>query len=414
MVQTNRITESHSLLVCSMLLTLLTGFCGCGDSEGEPVSQGNQTPATTRTGRGEPSEATSTRSTAGSSATSVRESDRTSDSAGTHPQPETVAASGSGTSDSSASTTTATGPARPAGNPKAQLEAQLAALEIPPTWLADVKSSWDVAAKPWKEGRVEIRRLLGAGDDASRREGIRLTWDYLQKKDIGDGHEYGMYLFLGREPLWAVHVYREWLSHSNHDFPPFFGFKALASLYCDYGLFEDAEKQLEQGMAIPSPKAAWKEVRQAEFHDAFGDLYARWGQLEKAKASYREAIRLFPLGKPPYGQHLLPRKARKVGGKLRLLTLNSLAGTQLKDGTFRESAVGYSGDIHLTVRTQGGRIVDIQVKHQEKIDQNASTIIPRRIIARQGLQVDGITGATVTKDALVTGTLRALKQAGLK
>ncbi|MFP6762224.1 MAG: FMN-binding protein [Planctomycetaceae bacterium] len=41
-------------------------------------------------------------------------------------------------------------------------------------------------------------------------------------------------------------------------------------------------------------------------------------------------------------------------------------------------------------------------------------IIPQRIIARQNLQVDGITGATITKDALVAGTLRALKQAGLK
>jgi uncharacterized protein with FMN-binding domain len=41
-------------------------------------------------------------------------------------------------------------------------------------------------------------------------------------------------------------------------------------------------------------------------------------------------------------------------------------------------------------------------------------IIPKRIIEKQSLQVDGISGATVSKDVLVSGTLRALKQAGLK
>jgi len=41
-------------------------------------------------------------------------------------------------------------------------------------------------------------------------------------------------------------------------------------------------------------------------------------------------------------------------------------------------------------------------------------IIPKRIIDKQSLQVDGVTGATVTKDAIVAGTLQALRQAGLK
>jgi len=395
-----------------MLLALTTGFSGCSDSEEESISRQNQAAGTPHAVPGTPADSDDT--SADTEATPAEKFSPAEGPVPADPQPESTTASESGARDSSRSSVPGSESGRPEGDPKAQLEAQLSRLQIPPAWLADVKSTWDVSGKPWKEGRIEIRRLLGAGDDASRREGIRLTWDYLQKEDIDDGHEYGMYLFLGKEPLWAIHVYREWLSHTNHNFPPFFGFKALASLYCDYGLYADAEKLLERGMATPSPKAVWKEVRQAEFHDAFGDLYARWGKLDKAKTSYREAIRLFPLGKPPYGQHLLPRKARKVGSKLQLLTLKSLSGTQLTDGTFRDTAVGYSGDVHLTVKTRGGRIVDIQVKHQEKIDQNASTIIPRRIIATQSLQVDGITGATVTKDALVAGTLRALKKAGLK
>lgn len=298
--------------------------------------------------------------------------------------------------------------------PKQKLNAELAQLVVPPAWLADVQSQWDVDNKPWKDGRVEIRRLLGKGDEASRREGIKLTWDYLQKKDIGDGHEYGMYLFLGGEPLWAVHVYREWCARESHNYPPFFGLKALASLYCDYGVFEEGEKLLKRGLVTPPPKAVWKEVRQAEFHDALGDLYARWGKLDKAKASYRDAVRIYPLGRPPYGGHLLPRKAKKVEGKLRVLALQSLEGASLRDGTYKDNAEGYSGKVNLTVQIEGGRIADIDVQHQEKIDQNACVIIPKRIIDKQSLQVDGVTGATVTKDAIVAGTLQALRQAGLK
>jgi hypothetical protein len=193
----------------------------------------------------------------------------------------------------------------------ARLEEQLAAFTIPPAWLASVRPKWSTT-KPWKEGRQEIRNLLGKGDDASRREGIKLTWDYLQKNDIGDGHEYGMYMFLGGEPLWAIHVYREWLARDDHSYPPYFGVKALAALYTQYGLFSEAEKVLENGMTFKSPDPKWNEVRAAELNDAFGDLYAAWGKIDQAKASYQEAARLFPLGKPPYGKHLLPRKAKKV------------------------------------------------------------------------------------------------------
>ena len=77
-------------------------------------------------------------------------------------------------------------------------------------------------------------------------------------------------------------------------------------------------------------------------------------------------------------------------------------------------ALGYSGDINLTVQIRNGRIADINVRHQEKIDQNACVIVPKAIVDSQNLKVDAISGATVTQDAITVGTLRALKQAGLR
>lgn len=296
----------------------------------------------------------------------------------------------------------------------AALEKRLMALEIPPAWINTVESKWDTA-RPWKEARLEIRRLLGKGDENSRREGIRLMWDYLQKDDIGDGHEYGMYLFLGNEPLWAVHVFREWLARDEHSYPPYFGVRSLAALYIHFGLFQEAEDVLRHGMTFTSPDPRWNEVRSAELHDSLGDVYAAWRKTEQARASYQEAIRRYPLGKPPYGRHLLPRKAKKVQAKLDLLSIASLDNASLRDGRYTETTLGYSGDIQLAVEIKEGRLASVTVvKHEEKIDQNACVLIPQRMTAESSLQVDGISGATVTKDAIVSGTLEALQKAGLK
>ena len=299
-----------------------------------------------------------------------------------------------------------------------EFESQLAAFQVPPAWLDSVSSKWDMN-KPWSEARQEIRRLLGQNTEETRREGIRLTWDYLQKKDIGNEHEYGMYMFLGNEPLWAVIAYRDFVYREELEYPPYFGITALASIYAANGLFEQAEKEVLRGLNMKPPKPEWNEMREAEMHDVLGDVYVAWGEVEpsklaKARASYRAAIRVFPTAKPPYGRHLLPRRAKKVQAKLDLLSLDSLADATLKDGVYREQALGYSGDIKLTVKIQSGRIADVDIQHQEKIEQNACKLIPERIIEEQSLRVDGISGATVTADAILAGTLRALKKAGLE
>ncbi len=328
-------------------------------------------------------------------------------------EPASVEGSNSTASEPEMTLADASGKSLTSGDPAAELEKQLASFQIPPAWIDAIEPKWDTA-KPWSEARQEIRRLLGAGDDSSRREGVKLTWEYLQKKDIGNGHEYGMYMFLGGEPLWAVIVYREWVARTDHEYPPYFGIVALSSLYSDYGLYEAAVPVLEQGLNTPPPDPKWTEMRQAEMHDALGDLYVAWGKIDQAKTHYSEAVRLYPQGKPPYGQHLLPRRAKKVQSKLDLLSIRSLAEARLTDGHYKETSLGYSGDIHLNIEVKAGRIANIDVKDEEKIDQNACSIIPRRIIEKQSLQVDGVSGATVTKDAIIGGTLRALKKAGLK
>ena len=293
-----------------------------------------------------------------------------------------------------------------------KLEKQLADFQIPPAWIKDVRPKWDVR-RPWKEGRQEIRRLLSLNTEASRREGLRLTWDYLQKRDIGNGHEYALNMFLSGEKLWAIHAYRGYLAKGDKNWPHV-GMSDLASLYIDYGVYDEAEKILKRGLQIRHPKREYADMTYAGLSDTLGDLYVAWGKPREAVASYRQAIQLYSRAKPPYGAHLMPRRAKGVQSKLDLLSMKSLKSTRLRDGTYRAKALGYSGDINLTVQIQRGRIANIRVQHTEKIDQNACVRVPKAIVAAQDLQVDAITGATVTQDAITVGTLRALKQAGLR
>jgi uncharacterized protein with FMN-binding domain len=152
----------------------------------------------------------------------------------------------------------------------------------------------------------------------------------------------------------------------------------------------------------------------AQAHDRLGDVYADLGDMEKAKEHYREAIRLFPTSNQPYGRHLLHRHVAKTQAKLDLLNRKTLDLAQIRDGVYRGTSLGYGKPLHATVTVRRGRIVDIQLRHEEKIEQGATTIIPKQIIERQSLEADAITGATVTVQAIVEATYRALRQGGLK
>ncbi len=304
-------------------------------------------------------------------------------------------------------------PVKPQSGPS--LAEALATTKIPPDWLDAVETQYNTKL-PWKDARQEIRRLLGLRGESSK-EAVKLTCIYNDKDDIGDGHEYPMYLFMGGEVAWATQAYVEFTEKlladpDSHDH--IHAFLALAACYVHFGEYEKAMETLNTAMdRLPGPP--WRIAREADIHDRLGDLYAKMGDTDQAKQNYTAAVRLYPTSKQPYGRHLLKRQATKVQSKIDLLDLQSLASATLRDGTYVVQGLGYVGDkpMEVTVAIQSGRIAKIDIEHSEKIDQGATTILPERIIAEQSLQVDAITGATVTCDAITDAVFRALKQAGL-
>lgn len=295
-------------------------------------------------------------------------------------------------------------------NTKPSLEDQLAKLKVPPDWFASVEVHYDTE-HPWEEARLEVRRLLALGGEKLR-EAMKLTYLYVQKKDIGNGHEYPMYLFMGGEYAWALQEYEKHLESSPKGYTH--GYCSLAACYRHFGEYEKALQVLDTAMQrLPDPP--WQIARQADIHDNMGDIYSEMGDIDKAKQHYQKAMELYPTSTQPYGRHLLYRQADKIQSKLNLMAYQAIESGQLRDGVYTGKSLGYAGeDLIVTVSIRKGKMVDIQLKHKEKIDQGATTIIPQRIIEQQSLKVDGITGATVTYQAILDGTLKALKKGGLK
>lgn len=296
----------------------------------------------------------------------------------------------------------------PARESLAQAQAKL---QTPPAWFATTSIQWDTN-KPWKDARLEIRRLMGL-DAAANRQAVKLTWLYGQKGDIGDGHEWPMYLFMTGNYAWAAREYPAYLAKMRGNGPTH-AYECFASCLAHFSEYPKALEILNQAMEDLPPKP-WRIANTASVHNHLGDLYAKMGDLDQAKAHYAEAIRLYPTSDQPYGRHLLVRHAAKAQAKLDLLTRKNLDLSKLRDGSFTGKSLGYAEKPELEVRLtlRGGRITDLKVQHGEKIELNATTLIPERIQAQQNLEVDGVTGATVTSQAIVHGAYQALKQAGL-
>ncbi len=87
-----------------------------------------------------------------------------------------------------------------------------------------------------------------------------------------------------------------------------------------------------------------------------------------------------------------------------------------KDGTYTGTAVGFGGEIVANVTIAGGAISDIEVvgdSETEGLGSVAVEKIPGRVLEAQSLNVDGISGATVSSSAVFAAIANALSEAGI-
>ena len=200
-----------------------------------------------------------------------------------------------------------------AENAKPSLDEALAQLKVPPAWFDEVKVQYDTN-QPWKDARLEVRRLLSLNQN---REAIKLTVLYVRKGDIGDGHEYPMYLYMGGEYAWAVQEYRKRLASRPKGFTH--EYLCLAACYRHFGQYADALALLDVALQrLPDPP--WRIAQEADIYDYRGDLYAEMGNCRSGHPAVPEGHRLVshfgsavwsPFAAPTRGQG--PVQARPVG-----------------------------------------------------------------------------------------------------
>ncbi len=90
--------------------------------------------------------------------------------------------------------------------------------------------------------------------------------------------------------------------------------------------------------------------------------------------------------------------------------LDALDVTKVRDGVYRAADTGYNGPVHVAVAVKAGRITSVSVTgHEEKQFYAAITDTTAAIVKEQGIKgVDATTGATVTANAIMNATAKAL------
>lgn len=85
------------------------------------------------------------------------------------------------------------------------------------------------------------------------------------------------------------------------------------------------------------------------------------------------------------------------------------------DGKYTTKAMGHEDWVYVTTQFQDGQIVKCKTTSHEEtmgIGNYAAARVPARILENQSLEVDGVTGATVTSNAIKTAVKEAIELAG--
>jgi len=109
-------------------------------------------------------------------------------------------------------------------------------------------------------------------------------------------------------------------------------------------------------------------------------------------------------------------KMLTVGLLLLVLFVATGCSTELAEGTYTQEVTGYHGDMTVTTDIgASGEIENVAVgdnSETEGVGSVAIENIPTEIIENQSLDVDVVSGATITSDAIISGVAGALTEAG--
>ncbi len=138
---------------------------------------------------------------------------------------------------------------------------------------------------------------------------------------------------------------------------------------------------------------------------AAADICRVIGRSQEALGYYQKV-----LAATSGGGDLKQAKERAQASMDAVKLVDTLDIKRVPDGVYQDSSVGYSGQVFVEVSVAGGRISDVKVtRHTEKQWYSSITDTRRQILLKQGAKgVDATSGATITSEAMLNATLKAL------
>jgi len=138
---------------------------------------------------------------------------------------------------------------------------------------------------------------------------------------------------------------------------------------------------------------------------AAGNLHRQAGRYKEAIACFQKVVSMRS------GSRHFKRVQERARESLHAIRLyEALDLSRVRDGVHTGTAIAFRGPLSVEVTVRGGRIESVRVsKHKEDVFFTALTAVPAQIVATQGLKdIDAISGATVTSEAIVNAAGKAL------
>ena len=167
-------------------------------------------------------------------------------------------------------------------------------------------------------------------------------------------------------------------------------------LWADMGELKTALEWADAMADLSSPSPAYL---------AAGDACRLNGKIPEAIKFYEKVLAL------PDGKGDSKRNKDRAKASLEAIKLfDTLDLAKVPDGTYKSNSIGYVGPIEVAVTVKNKRIEKVEVtNHKEKQFYASLTEIPQRIVAKQSVKgIDMTTGATITSEAIVNATAKAL------
>ncbi|MFH1718225.1 MAG: FMN-binding protein [Planctomycetota bacterium] len=174
---------------------------------------------------------------------------------------------------------------------------------------------------------------------------------------------------------------------------------AIIRLWAEMGEFDKAIKLADEKARFGAADVGYL---------AAGDVCRLRGELQRGLAYY-EKVLATPTANAREKDSEHNRERAKANIEA-IKCFDALDLSRIPDGLYHAGSTAYAGPLYVEVAVKSNRIESVRItEHKERQFYSAFTDTPKRIIERQSVKgIDVVSGATMTSEAIINATAKAL------